>query len=35
MVVEYIDSQRGVHGVEPICAVLSEAGVQIAPSTYW
>jgi transposase InsO family protein len=35
MIVEYIDSQRGIHGVEPICTVLSEAGVQIAPSTYW
>jgi putative transposase len=35
VIVEYIDSQRGVHGVEPICAVLAEAGVQIAPSTCW
>jgi len=39
-VVDYIDTHRD-HivegrplGVEPICAVLREAGVQIAPSTY-
>ena len=39
--VDYIDSHR--HrivegrelGVEPICAVLREEGVQIAPSTYY
>ena len=41
MVVDYIDTYRG-HivkgrrlGVEPICAVLREARVQIAPSTYY
>jgi putative transposase len=41
VVVDYIDTYRG-HivegrrlGVEPICAVLREAGVQIAPSTYY
>ena len=41
MVVDYIDTHRD-HivegrqlGVEPICAVLREAGVQIAPSTYY
>ena len=41
MVVDYIDTHRG-HivegrrlGVEPICAVLRQAGVQIAPSTYY
>ena len=33
--VEYIDSQRRVHGVEPICTVLAEAGVAIAPSSYY
>jgi len=40
-VIDYIDAHR--HrvvegrklGVEPICAVLREAGVQIAPSTYY
>lgn len=41
MVIEYIDNHRervveGKElGVEPICAVLKEAGVQIAPRTYW
>lgn len=31
----YIDEYRGRFGVEPICAVLSEHGVRIAPSTYY
>ena len=41
MVVDYIDAHRGQIvegkelGVEPICAVLKDAGVQIAPSTYY
>ncbi|MFT4122561.1 MAG: IS3 family transposase [Microbacteriaceae bacterium] len=41
MVVEYIDAHRDrlvedkPLGVEPICAVLKEAGVKIAPSTYY
>ncbi len=35
MVVEYIDGHRDRFGVEPICAVLSEAGTKIAPSTYY
>ena len=41
VVVDYIDAYRGrivegrKLGVEPICAVLREAGVQIAPSTYY
>lgn len=41
MVVDYIDAHRGrivegrELGVEPICRVLREAGVQIAPSTYY
>jgi putative transposase len=41
VVVEYIDAHRGQLvegrklGVEPICAVLRDAGVQIAPSTYY
>ena len=30
-----IDSVKESHGVEPVCAVLAEAGVQIAPSTYY
>ena len=41
MVVDYIDTYRG-HivegrrlGVEPICAVLREAGVQMSPSNYY
>ena len=35
MIVDYIDTQRGRFGVEPVCAVLAEAGIQIAPSTYY
>ena len=35
MLVDYIDEYRARHGVEPICEVLSEAGTQIAPSTYY
>ena len=35
MIVDYIDSHRERFGVEPICAVLSEHGVKIAPSTYY
>jgi transposase InsO family protein len=35
MIVDYIDSHRGRFGVEPICTVLAEAGIQIAPSTYY
>lgn len=31
----YIDAHRGEFGVEPICRVLRDAGVQIAPSTYY
>jgi putative transposase len=41
VVIEYIDDHRErvvegkKLGVEPICAVLKEAGVQIAPRIYW
>lgn len=41
MVVDYIDAHRGrlvegrELGVEPVCTVLTDAGVQIAPSTYY
>lgn len=35
MIVAYIDSHRERFGVEPICAVLTEHGVPIAPSTYY
>ena len=35
MIVDYIDSHREWFGVEPICAVLAEAGIQVAPSTYY
>ncbi len=34
MIVAYIDAFRGRFGVEPICAVLTEHGITIAPSTY-
>src|SRR5215213_1487569 len=35
MIVDYIDSHRESFGVEPICAVLAEAGISIAPSTFY
>ena len=35
MIVAFIDAHRSQHGVEPICRVLTEAGTQIAPSTYY
>ena len=31
----FVDAHRGRFGVEPICAVLTEHGVGIAPSTYY
>lgn len=30
-----MDEHREVFGVEPICPVLTEHGVKIAPSTYY
>jgi putative transposase len=35
VIVDYIDAHRDRFGVEPICAVLSEHGCRIAPSTYY
>ena len=35
MLVEYIDGHRDRFGVEPICRVLTDADMQIAPSTYY
>jgi len=35
VIVDYIDEHRDSLGVEPICQVLSKAGTQIAPSTYY
>jgi putative transposase len=35
VLVDYIDQHRDRFGVEPICAVLKDASVQIAPSTYY
>ncbi|XNY99390.1 IS3 family transposase [Micrococcus luteus] len=32
---DYIDEHKDEFGVEPICATLSAAGTQIAPSTYY
>src|SRR5512144_1768778 len=34
-VIDYIDRHREQFGVEPICRVLRDADVQIAPSTYY
>lgn len=33
MIVDYIDAYRSQFGVDPICAVLTEHGISIAPST--
>ncbi|MBK7819937.1 MAG: IS3 family transposase [Tessaracoccus sp.] len=33
--INYIDQHKDRFGVEPICAVLTQAGAQIAPSTYY
>lgn len=35
VIVDYIESYRDRFGVEPVCTVLSEHGVQIASSTYF
>ena len=35
MIVDYIDAHRKEFGVDPICRVLTEHEVQIAPSTYY
>ena len=35
MIVDYIDVHRDRFGVEPICQVLSEHDVAIAPRTYY
>ena len=35
MIVEHVDRERSTHGVEPICRVLTEHGMKIAPSTYY
>ena len=35
MIVAYIDAYKERFGVEPICRVLSEHGMKIAPSTYY
>ncbi|MGB2766114.1 MAG: IS3 family transposase [Propionicimonas sp.] len=35
MIIAYIDAYRDRFGVEPICTVLTEHGIQIAPSTYY
>lgn len=35
MLIDYIDEHRDRFGVEPICQVLRDAGLKIAPSTYY
>ena len=35
MIVSFIDEYRDRFGVVPICTVLSEHGMQVAPSTYY
>src|SRR5690625_3443287 len=35
VLIEFIDAHRQEFGVEPICRVLTEHGIPIAPSTYY
>ena len=35
MTCSFIDEHKDEFGVEPICTTLREAGIQIAPSTYY
>ncbi|MGC5258908.1 IS3 family transposase [Gordonia sp. DT218] len=35
VIVDYIDAHKDRFGVDPICRVLTEHGMQIAPSTYY
>ena len=35
MICQYIETKKEEFGVEPICKVLTGAGVKIAPSTYY
>lgn len=35
MIVEFIDGHKEQFGVEPICTVLTDAEVQVGPSTYY
>jgi putative transposase len=35
VICEYLAEYRSSFGVEPICAVLSQHGVSIAPSTFY
>jgi putative transposase len=35
VIVDFIDQYKPEFGVEPVCAVLKDAGAQIAPSTYY
>ncbi|WP_374201356.1 IS3 family transposase [Blastococcus sp. KM273128] len=35
VIVDYLDEHKKRFGVEPVCAVLKDAGLQIAPSTYY
>src|SRR5262249_38625034 len=35
LIIDYIDTHKDQFGVEPICAVLIDAGLKIAPSTYY
>jgi putative transposase len=35
VVIAFIDAHRSRFGVEPICRVLSQHGVKVAPRTYY
>lgn len=35
MKVEFVESQRGIHGVQPVLEALKQTPAEIAPSTYY
>jgi putative transposase len=35
LICQFIDQKKQEFGVAPICRVLCEHGIQIAPRTYW
>lgn len=35
MLIDFIDTHKADYGIEPICRVLAEHGIKIAPSTYY
>jgi putative transposase len=35
MIIDYLERYKNLFGVEPICTALTDAGVPIAPSTFY